>query len=73
MLSEKHGGTMTYHITADTRRGQETETAETELAALAWIAEFRERGATEFYIWDYEKRRRYTERELEELANAQGS
>jgi len=60
-------------ITTDTRYGRETKTAETPAEALAWVEEFRDRGAKEFYIWDCQKKRWYTERELEEMANAQGT
>lgn len=62
---------MTFYITADIRRRQETEQAETPHAALAWVWEFRERGATEVYIRD--DRRLYTEKELNEMAGAQKS
>lgn len=60
-----------FTITADTRFGQETKEADTASMALVYIEEFRGRGATEFYIWDYSARRRYTIPQLEELANAQ--
>ena len=62
---------MTFTITADTHAGQETKKAETAAMALAWVEELRDRGAKEFYIWEYAKRRRYTINDLEELVDAE--
>ena len=57
---------MTFTITAETRRGQETETSQTATVALHWADEFRHRGATEFKFRD--GRRSYLEADMRKLA-----
>lgn len=59
---------MTFTIVADVGRRQLTEKAESPHAAMAWVWEFKDRGAKEVYIRD--DKRLYTEAELEKLCDA---
>ncbi|HVA16079.1 MAG TPA: hypothetical protein VMV59_00045 [Candidatus Dormibacteraeota bacterium] len=66
------GVNVPYAVSASTRDGGFAhKKVDTPNNALAWVSEFRDRGATDIRIINEEKRRYITEQELEDLANAQ--